>query len=61
MSNIPSLANVPVVVVTASDNPANPERASAIGAAAFPVKPIDGDELRRIVAFFVLSCLRGVS
>jgi CheY-like chemotaxis protein len=50
MAKIPSLANTQIVVITASDSPANRERAEAIGAVAFLVKPVDIDQLRGVVA-----------
>ncbi|HEX3702312.1 MAG TPA: response regulator [Vicinamibacterales bacterium] len=49
MSKIPSLANTPLVVITATDNAVNRERATAIGAIAFLVKPVNGDELSGVV------------
>jgi len=50
MKKIPALAMTPTIVMTASDDAANRERATAIGAIAFLVKPVNGDELRQLVA-----------
>jgi DNA-binding response OmpR family regulator len=49
MSKIPSLATTPLVVITATDNAVNRERAAAIGAIAFLVKPVNGAELSGVV------------
>lgn len=49
MNKIPALVSTPVVVITATDNAANRDRATAIGAVAFLVKPVNGDELRGAV------------
>jgi len=45
-----SLTAVPVVVLSAWDRQANEPRALAGGAAAFLSKPVDDDELLRVVA-----------
>jgi DNA-binding response OmpR family regulator len=50
MKKIPALANTPTIVITASDEEVSRERATAIGAVAFLIKPVNGDELRGIVA-----------
>ena len=45
MRSITSLADVPVVVITARDAATNREKAEASGAVAFVEKPIDFDQL----------------
>lgn len=45
MHSITSLADVPVVVITARDAATNREKAEASGAVAFVEKPIDFDQL----------------
>jgi DNA-binding response OmpR family regulator len=50
MSKIPALVSTPLVVITATDSAANRDRATAIGAVAFLVKPVNADELRGAVA-----------
>jgi DNA-binding response OmpR family regulator len=45
MRAITSLADVPVVVITARDAATNREKAEAFGAVAFVEKPIDFDQL----------------
>jgi two-component system chemotaxis response regulator CheY len=50
MKTIPALASTPAIVITSQDEDSVRERASALGAIAFLVKPVDPDELRRVVA-----------
>lgn len=50
MKKIPALASTPMIIMTASDDAANRARATAVGAIAFLVKPVNGDELRQLVA-----------
>jgi two-component system alkaline phosphatase synthesis response regulator PhoP len=45
LSNIESLASIPVIVLSARDPQANKERAVAAGAKAYFQKPVDNDEL----------------
>jgi two-component system alkaline phosphatase synthesis response regulator PhoP len=45
LSNIESLASIPVIVLSARDPQANKERALAAGAKAYFQKPVDNDEL----------------
>jgi CheY-like chemotaxis protein len=49
MGRIPALAQIPILVITATDDPIQRTRADEIGAVGFVLKPIDGVELRRIV------------
>ena len=49
LQNIDTLANVPVVVLTARDPQNNRERALECGAAAFVQKPIDNAELLDLI------------
>lgn len=50
MRKIPALSQVPIVVITASDDPVSRARANAIGAGAFLVKPVGSMELCSVVA-----------
>jgi DNA-binding response OmpR family regulator len=50
MKKIPALSNTPTIVVTSSDERVSRERATAIGAVAYLIKPVNADELRGIVA-----------
>jgi CheY-like chemotaxis protein len=49
MRRIPALSQIPILVMTATDDPIQRTRATEIGAVGFVLKPIDGVELRRIV------------
>jgi CheY-like chemotaxis protein len=49
MRRIPALAQIPILVITATDDPIQRTRAEEIGAVAFVLKPIDAVELRRVV------------
>ena len=49
MRHIPKLATTRIIVITATDDPANRTRATEIGAAAFLLKPVDGQTLRQAV------------
>ena len=49
LQNIPSLAMVPVIVVSARDRHANQERALKAGAKAFLQKPVDNAEFLAVV------------
>ena len=55
MRAITSLADVPVVVITARDAATNREKAEAFGAAAFVEKPIDFDELLETIDALLIS------
>ena len=46
MHRMPSLACIPIVVITGTDDAVNRDRSGEIGAAAFLVKPIEGAALR---------------
>lgn len=46
----PATARIPVIVLTALDDPANRERAAASGCAAFLTKPCGGERLTSLVA-----------
>jgi DNA-binding response OmpR family regulator len=50
MRKIPELADIPIIVVTATDDRLNRAQASAMGASALLSKPIDGRELRMSVS-----------
>jgi len=50
MQTIPALASTPTIVMTSLDEESVRGRATALGVVAFLVKPVDGNELRRIVA-----------
>jgi DNA-binding response OmpR family regulator len=49
LQNIPSLAVIPVIVVSARDARANQERALKAGAKAFLQKPVDNAELLAVI------------
>lgn len=55
MRAITSLADVPVVVITARDAATNRKKAEAFGAAAFVEKPIDFDELLETIDALLIS------
>ena len=50
MKTFPALADIPTIVITATDDAASRERAAALGVAGFLIKPVDADALRTIVA-----------
>ena len=50
MKTFPALASTPAIVITSQDEVPIRERASALGAIAFLVKPVKADELLNIVA-----------
>ena len=55
MRSITSLADVPVVVITARDAATNREKAESFGAAAFVEKPIDFDQLLETIDGLLIS------
>jgi CheY-like chemotaxis protein len=61
LKNDPSLAHIPVFVLTTTDNPAELERCYARGAAACLVKPVDygafSDMVRRFADFLTTARL----
>ena len=52
---MPSLAAVPMVVITASASPEHESKARAAGAADFIAKPVDGETLVRRLAAYSLA------
>ena len=55
MRAITSLADIPVVVITARDAATNRDRAEASGAVAFVEKPIDFDQLLETIDALLIS------
>ena len=49
MRRFPKLADIPIIVITGTDDPVNRERSAELGAAAFMLKPIAGPDLRAAV------------
>ena len=49
MRRMPRLENIPIIVITGTDDSTNRDRSAVAGAKAFLVKPIDGAELRAAV------------
>jgi DNA-binding response OmpR family regulator len=55
MRSITSLAEIPVVVITARDAATNREKAESFGAVAFVEKPIDFDQLLETIDGLLIS------
>jgi CheY-like chemotaxis protein len=55
MRSITSLAEIPVVVITARDAATNREKAESFGAVAFVEKPIDFDQLLETIDGLLVS------